>query len=242
MTKVESISISNKHDTAVKLPNHDEVYKRLITGPLSSNIAGYVFPNNKKGSKIYSRGSYKIREDLSRELQIKMNKKCIEYDIVIMLSSLKASKNSNFRQAHRTIAVEIKTTKRDLKLSFQGGSHSFEKYMGVTDYFFIAVPSFLLSVLIKQLKQHDNRKSIGVIDADRGFVVVMPQRQKVDGGRMNNVLSHCFTSVHNLLECENGLGLFSVNRVGSLSGTDNYSQCAYIKGLLVNKNYYSYFD
>lgn len=230
------------NNTKMNFPNHDEVYRQLITGPLPSNLSGFVFHGYMRGRKIYSRGGYRIRESLNKKQQVILSKRYIEHDVILTLFSLRYIKGKYLHQKHKVFSIEIKTTEGDMEQSFNDGPHSFEKYMGATNYFFIAVPGHLLPKLIELHKTHAKRKYIGIIDASSGSVVVMPKEQEVDENRMHNVLSHCMTNVENLVGHREDRGLFSLKEVGSVTGKDLFDQCAYIKGVLVHKNYYDYFD
>lgn len=78
-----------------------------------------------------------------------------------------------------TAGFEIKVAKSDLT-----GDSKFLDYLGFTDFFFFAVPSSLVSLALAkaQISKH-----IGVIDAEKATIELMPERQQVTEGNMLKV-------------------------------------------------------
>lgn len=94
--------------------------------------------------------------------------------------------NSIAQQWVFKVAVEVKTNKNDLlsddKISF---------YLGWTDYFFIAVPDYLMPVAIKKASV-DSR--IGVFSLNTGEITKMPSWQDVAIGRKCSIMEQAFFS------------------------------------------------
>jgi hypothetical protein len=78
-----------------------------------------------------------------------------------------------------TVGFEVKVAKSDLT-----GDLKFLDYLGFTDFFFFAVPSHLVGLAKKKA---EISKHIGVIDAERGTIELMPERQQVSEGNMLKV-------------------------------------------------------
>lgn len=78
-----------------------------------------------------------------------------------------------------TVGFEVKVAKSDLT-----GDSKFLDYLGFTDFFFFAVPSSLVSLALAkaQISKH-----IGVINAEKGTIELMPERQQVSEGNMLKV-------------------------------------------------------
>lgn len=241
MDNIKNNPASSEKVAIVNRPTHDNLYTKLTIPPVTTEIAQYVFNGTRKGSTIYSSGSYKVRETFN--IRGRIHKQYIEHDVILTLFASRNGKGNRIRKKSKTVCIEIKTTAGDLTHAFTSGRRSFEKYLGATDYFFIAVPRHLLFQLVKLHEHYDKqkRKRIGIIDADTGKVVVMPRELEVDENRMHNVLSHCMTSKENLVEFEKGSGLCSFNKAGTVNGEDYFTHCAFIKGVIVDRNYYDYF-
>ncbi len=233
-------TVSTKRDTNACLPNHDDVFKQLISGPLSSNLTEFVFPRSKKeGRIIFGQGGYEIKEYLSKERQEKLNKLFIEHDMILTLSSCGPNKNNILKEDYRTVSIEIKTRQNNMENAFRYESDSFEKYMFATDFFFIAVPRPLLPKLIKLHRSHPKRKYVGIIDASNSAVVVKPIHQNgYDWKRRTDLLAHCHTSV-NKFDSKFDSRIFSPKRV-----TDISQKTEFVKheDLVINKEYLRYFS
>lgn len=88
-----------------------------------------------------------------------------------------------------TVGFEIKVAKSDLT-----GDQKYLDYLGFTDFFFFAVPTFL----VEQAKMKaEYSKHIGVIDAEKGKIELLPERQQVTEG---NMLKVCRQIVFGTLE------------------------------------------
>ena len=155
----------------------------------------------------------------------------IQYDGVLCLSIYNSHGDGGNVHYPKTIAIEVKTTARDIKES------SIDKYLGSTHYFFLTSPRGLLPYIIMRYRYHPGRRYIGLIDADDGNIVIMPQEQSFDRGRLHNVLAHCYLSVHRY-SMYNDTEPFQKARVSLFPEMIEFVN---INGLQVNQEYKDYF-
>ncbi len=83
------------------------------------------------------------------------------------------------RRKNISVGVEIKVEKNDLLF---GEKLHYE--LGVTDYFFLAVPRRLVPAAIYVLKRQQpaDIPKIGLIDLDNGEIIILPQKNEKTGG------------------------------------------------------------
>lgn len=159
----------------------------MILGSFCAHLIDQLYPGRSRNDKMFREGCYNVTET---SLTTKEDDGDIQFDCIFCLSMYKEKDGKGKVYYRKTVAVEIKTTAGDICQS------SVDKYLGATPYFFIAVPRDLLPTVIFQYRNHPKRKFIGLIDSDLEQIVVMPEQMPYNINRQNNVLAHCYTSVH----------------------------------------------
>ena len=71
----------------------------------------------------------------------------------------------------------------------------------------------LLPQVILKYRSHPRKEVIGLIDADSGQVVVLPQYQSFQKDRCDRLLARCYTSEHRYPFCCGDVELYSVRRI-----------------------------
>lgn len=206
-----------------------KIFENLIFGPLCGHLMNILYSLRTETRHLYREGCYNVMET---NQTTKAENRDIQFDAIICLSEFEGGqgkKNVHFRKA---VAIEIKTSERDIYGS------TIDKYLGATPYFFIAVPRSLLEAVIDRYCNHRDMKFIGLIDADNGQIVVMPQQQEYDKLRMFNILGHCYTSIHRY-SAYNNIEPYAKARVTQFPRENVFVE---IRGLRVNQLYKHYFD
>lgn len=212
------------------------IFERLVFGPFPANLATILFlPKKMKGDVFYASANYKAQEP--NHTRPDDRRKHFEHDIIMTV--VHCGERINKGKPRRKIvnkyivSIEIKTRVDDIWNS------SIDKYLGATRLFFIAAPGSLLRHVILKYRQHPRKEVIGLIDADSGQVVVLPQFQDFQKDRCDRLLARCYTSEHRYPFCCEDVEPYSIRRIAENDNpTPEWVDCG---GLRVNAAYVDYF-
>lgn len=205
-----------------------EIFIKLVMGPFCGHLINVLYSKRVLNERMYREGCYNVRENA---LTTRPHDGDIQFDGIICLnqfSDKSGKKNVHYR---KTVGIEIKTSVNDILES------SIDKYLGATPYFFVASPKELLPTVIFRYRHHPLRQFIGIVDTDNSYVVVMPKQQDYDRHRLNNILAHCYTSVHRY-SAYNDTEPFSKAMVTQFPEKSVFVD---INGLCVNAQYRDYY-
>ena len=171
-------------------------FKKLMTG---KNIQAFVkdiclhaypytsrIPSEYLEYKIFE--EFRLRESTDKKTRLGLNKKLqLIPDVILFIKpGYRALNQGNCF----TVALEIKEFKDDLMRD-----EKLWKYLGWTDFFFIAVPDdlsqYAFDKIVEVNKEHPETLSkIGVLGLETGELYSYPQRSKVTVERQNLVLQN----------------------------------------------------
>lgn len=212
-----------------------KIFERLCHGPLLANLATILFsPRKEKGDVFYASGNYKVQEPNHTP---DYNLDHFEHDVILVM--VHCGERTYEGRTRRKIvnkfivSIEIKTSLRDIINS------SIDKYLGATRLFFIAAPKHLLPAIIEKYRKHPRKEIIGLIDADSGEVVVLPQLQEFQKERCDRLLARCYTSEHRYPFCSWDTDLYGIHRVMENETSD--PEWIEFNGIRINAGYLSLF-
>jgi len=114
--------------------------------------------------------------DHVRELNLshpEIPKETFEHDVVLCLYR-RRSYRPDYQYEHTTVSIEIKTHLDDLI-----GDRKIDQYIGATSWLFIAVPETLITAAVAKIRENPSTmKYKGLINAETGEIVIMPQEQR----------------------------------------------------------------
>ena len=218
------------------MDNQKIVFEKLLFGTFPSNLATILYSSRMQtGDVIYVSGNYKVQEPNYTLPGDRRDH--FEHDVIMILAH--CGERTYGERTRRKIvnkdilSIEIKTTQGDLL------KKDVCQYLGATRLFFIAVPKELLKPVIDKYRRHPRKEVIGIIDSDRGQIVVMPQFQDFSKARRDRLLSQSHTSEHRYPFCNPDVELHGIHRV-----MDNgLTKPVFLdfEGLKVNTEYLSYY-
>ena len=149
-----------------------QIFEKLGFGPFLANLTTILFlPRKEKGDVFYASANYKVQEPNYTRPDDHRN--YFEHDVIMTVVHCgeRIDKGRTRRKivSKFVVSIEIKTSADDIWKS------SIDKYLGATRLFFIAAPKHLLRQLVQRYRSHPRKEVIGLVDADTGQVVVLPQ-------------------------------------------------------------------
>ncbi len=186
------------------------IFEKLSFGPFPANLANILFlPRKEKGDVFYVSANYKVKEPNYTRPDEHLDS--FEHDVIMVLAHcgerLDKGKLRSKIVNRFFVSIEIKTTFDDIWDS------SIDKYLGATRLFFIAAPRSLLRPIIQRYHGHPRKEIIGLVDADTGEVVVLPQLQAFQKDRCDRLLARCYTSLHRYPFCCGDVELYGNHRI-----------------------------
>ena len=186
------------------MDNQKKYFNRLALGPIPAQIIKFV-ADVKPGDVVYSKGAYKTRDPGNSEPR--SQKGYCEHDTLLFIEQVGLVQNERrgkiyIREKIKErviVSVEIKTTVRDLFES------DVDKYLGVTDFFFIAAPRELVPAVIRRREIDPEKEHIGVIDSDSDSIVISPLIQETNRQRQDTLVRNAVFSIHEC-PCYNDVG------------------------------------
>lgn len=186
-----------------------KIFEKLIFGHFPANLAAILFSRKEKGDVLYASANYKVQEPNYTRPDDDLD--WFEHDVIMVVVNCgeRTYKGKTRRKVVNKyfISIEIKTSYNDIWES------SIDKYLGATRLFFIAAPRRLLLDTIMKYRGHPKKELIGMIDADSGEVVVLPQYQDFQKDRCDRLLAHCYTSEHRYPFCCGDVEPYGVHRI-----------------------------
>ena len=186
------------------------IFEKLNFGPFLSNLASILFfPGKEKGDVFYASANYKTQEPNYTRPDDSRNH--FEHDVIMTV--VHCGERVYNGKPHRKIvnrfvlSIEIKTSTDDIWRS------SIDAYLGATRLFFIAAPKALLRQIVLKYRSHPRKEVIGIIDADSGQVVILPQYQEFQKDRCDRLLARCYTSVHGYPFCTGDVEPYCIRRI-----------------------------
>ena len=186
------------------------IFEKLNFGPFLSNLATILFSARKeKGDVFYACANYKVQEPNYTRPDDHLDR--FEHDVIMTVAHCgERTYNEKTRckvVSRYILSIEIKTSLDDILKS------SIDKYLGATRLFFIAVPRRLLRPLVQKYRRHPRKEVIGMVDADSGEVVVLPQCQDFQKDRCDRLLARCYTSEHRFPFCCGDVEPYEIHRI-----------------------------
>ena len=213
-----------------------QIFEKLGFGPFLANLSAILFlPRKEKGDVFYASANYKVQEPNYTRPDDHRNH--FEHDVIMTVVHCgeRTDKGKTRRKSVNkfVLSIEIKTSVDDIWKS------SIDKYLGATRLFFIAAPKSLLRHLIQRYRTHPRKEVIGIIDADSGQVVVLPQYQDFQKDRCDRLLARCYTSEHRYPFCCGDVEPYGIHRVMENDNpAPEWTDCG---GLRVNTAYLNLF-
>jgi hypothetical protein len=192
------------------MDNQKRIFERLTFGPFLANLATILFsPWKEKGDVYYASASYKVQEP--NYTRPDDHRKYFEHDVIMTVvhcgERIDKGKPRRKIVSKFFMSIEIKTSADDIWNS------SIDKYLGATRLFFIAAPRPLLRQLVLKYNSHPRKEVIGVVDADSGQIVILPQYQDSPRDRCDRLLARCYTSEHRYPFCSRDVEPYGVHRI-----------------------------
>ena len=186
-----------------------KIFEKLNFGPFLTNIAAILFSRKEKGDVLYASANYKVQEPNYTRPDDHLD--WFEHDVIMVVVNCgERTYDGKTRRkvvSKYIISIEIKTSYNDIWES------SIDKYLGATRLFFIAAPRRLLRDLVEKYRRHPKKEVIGMIDADSGEIVVLPQYQDFQKDRCDRLLARCYTSEHRYPFCCGDVEPYGVHRI-----------------------------
>ena len=187
-----------------------KIFEKLSFGSFPANLANILFLQRKeKDDVFYASANYKVQEpNYTRPDDHRTH---FEHDVIMTVVHC-GERTDKGRVRHKivnrcVVSIEIKTSTDDIWRS------SIDKYLGATRLFFIAAPKTLLHQVILRYHSHPRKEVIGVIDADAGQIVVLPQFQDFQKDRCDRLLARCYTSEHRYPFCCGDVEPYDIRRI-----------------------------
>lgn len=187
-----------------------KIFEKLAFGPFLANLAAILFlPRKEEGDVLYASSNYKVQEPNYTHPDVRRSH--FEHDVIMTVVQCgeRADKGRSRCKiiSKYVVSIEIKTSLEDIWKS------SIDKYLGATRLFFIAAPKALLPQLIMKYRSHPRKEVIGLIDADAGKIVVLPQYQDYQKDRCDRLLARCYSSEHRYPFCCSDVELYGIHRI-----------------------------
>ena len=190
-----------------------QIFEKLGFGPFLANLTTILFlPRKEKGDVFYASANYKVQEPNYTRPDDHRN--YFEHDVIMTVVHCgeRIDKGRTRRKivSKFVVSIEIKTSVDDIWKS-------------------------LLRQLVQRYRSHPRKEVIGLVDADTGQVVVLPQYQDFQKDRCDRLLARCYTSEHRYPFCCGDVEPYGIHRVmENDSPAPEWTDCG---GLRVNTAY-----
>ncbi len=204
---------------------HKKVFKTVAAGQFPAQLAETLYPTDGESNTVYDEFMDLVREKNYDHPELE--KEYFEHDGILSLFPQRG-RERGFRNIH--VSFEIKTHYDDL-----AKDSKMDQYLASTDFFFIVVPSDLLTAAVRKIRTFGARMPyVGLVDATTGNIVVMPAMQEglKDQARQDRILSKIYQTKRRVDRPEACYQLRSIEL-----GTNKRPEFVPLAGMNVNKEY-----